>query len=120
MKIERNVALPDILASKEYRTLYRMAALFRPPMERASDIYLELALQSVRDSQTTVWTAATLFCVCCVLLYMFVYRSLLRSLDVQIKNTHLLLLLVPDEVLMQVPAIKQHLRSHRDGRGSVP
>lgn len=106
--------LPAIVSSEEYRVVDEMARMFRPPMERSSDLYYNTAMDSASFMLSLVWLAAGGFSVACIMLYFFVYRTLLQRLDVEIKNTRLLLLLVPLQVVQQVPAIKQYIREQRE------
>lgn len=104
----------DIVRSEAYRVVDDMALLFRPPMERSSELYRTTALDRSAFVMALIWSAAGGFSVACVLLYALVYRTLLARLDVEIKNTRMLLLLVPLQVVQQVPAIKAFIRDQKD------
>lgn len=85
----------------------RLEAIYLRPAARESlEIYTSDAHALVSEVITGVWVEAVTFFAIAFLVHFFLFRTMLSRLDLELRETRAMLLLVPPDVAQRVPAIR--------------
>ncbi|CEO98419.1 unnamed protein product (mitochondrion) [Plasmodiophora brassicae] len=85
-----------------------------PAMTNVGNKVKVLVNTQVASLQSLQITLYVLVMVAIVLSYAFVFEPLIRELDANIKRTRSLLMLIPPDVMDQVPSLKEYIRRQLD------
>jgi len=103
-------------SSEEFKTFKDMETkyLHKAGIE-STKLYVETMRQNInKDYNQIAIISLALFLVLNLILYLFLYSPLIRKLDIQLKQTNAMLLLVPVEILDSLPEIHEFIRAYRN------
>lgn len=108
MAFERDkLGVGETLSTAAARLAERLEALYLRPAARESlEIYTNDARTLVSQVITGAWVEAFAFIAIAMLLHFFLFRTMLSRLDLELRETRAMLLLVPTDVAQRVPAIR--------------
>ncbi len=82
-----------------------------PALDASMTAFVNTINSEIDDATQTQMIIFIIFSIACVLVYVVVYIPLIRSLDVQIKRTRSMLLMIPADVLESIPAARKILQN---------
>lgn len=95
------------LATSSARLSERLEAVYlRPAARKSLEIYESDARDLIDQVIVGAWVQAVVFLVVAAVVHLFVFRTMLARLDLELRETRAMLLLVPTDVAQRVPAIR--------------
>jgi len=112
------VQVPDTFVTNEFASSGTLPELsewydmyLKPSLEVSTTYYLETAAREADYLDRLQLIGFIVFSLVCIFVYFVIYSPLILSLDLQIRRTRAMLLMIPEEVLESVPAARLILQN---------